>query len=226
MSRPTRSLRLVILMCCVSLFAVVLPASSASARTHPTAYIRGTVDASAEQDFVNRTNALRASLGLGQLRVNSELVAKARAWSETQAQAGTIFHSTLSDGVTQNWHRLGENVGMGPSVGPIHDALVRSPRHYENLVDPGFTEIGIGVVRQGNVIYVSEVFMEFMPQQSAPPATQAPQTQKTASNNSVKTPTSGSAASSPTAPIEQAVPLKTASEDLTATLKKLSELEA
>ncbi len=186
------------------------------------AHKTGTVDASAEQDFLNRTNSLRASLGLGQLKVNSELQAKARAWSETQAQAGTIFHSTLTNGVTQNWHRLGENVGMGPDVASIHDALVRSPRHYENLADSGFTDVGIGVVRQGNVIYVSEVFMELMPASSAAkPTATTPATQPRKSS-------SGSASSSQSTPtpVAEAVPLETASADLSAVIKKLSDLEA
>lgn len=220
----------------VASFGLILTVSSpisqsayaASAPHKNLAHKAGTVDASAEQDFLNRTNALRASLGLGQLHVNGELQTKARGWSETQAQAGTIFHSTLTNGVTQNWHRLGENVGMGPDVPSIHDALVRSPRHYENLADPGFTDVGIGVVRQGNVIYVSEVFMELMPASApqAPAATNPPA--RTQSRSSTSNSNSGSAAAAPSAPtpVAEAAPLETASADLSAVIKKLSDLEA
>jgi hypothetical protein len=183
----------------------------------------GTVDTAAEQDFLSRTNALRASLGLGSLRTNSELLTKARNWSQTQANSGTIFHSTLTNGVTQNWHRLGENVGMGPDAAAIHDALVRSPRHYENLVDPGFTEVGIGVVRQGDVIYVSQVFMEFMPESSTPATSGISSSGGSSKSNSTN---SSGKASSKSAPAAEAAPLKTASEDLSAVIKKLSALEA
>lgn len=207
--------------------ATPLGSSAYAAPSQPQiAHKTGTVDSAAEQDFLSRTNALRASLGLGQLRVNSELLAKARAWSETQAQAGTIFHSTLTNGVTQNWHRLGENVGMGPDVASIHDALVRSPRHYENLADSGFTDVGIGVVRQGNVIYVSEVFMELMPSSNS--NSQAPATTKPATTQPRSSGKSGYAAGTPTTtpPVAEAVPLETASADLSAVIKRLSDLEA
>lgn len=182
----------------------------------------GSIDTAAEQDFLNRTNSLRASLGLGALHTNSELLAKARSWSQTQADAGTIFHSTLTNGVTQNWHRLGENVGMGPDSAAIHDALVRSPRHYENLVDSGFTEVGIGVVRQGSIIYVSQVFMELMPSSSAQ-TTSPPSTSGTSNSTASKVP---AVPASTAEPVAQAAPLKTASADLSAVIEKLSALEA
>lgn len=210
----------VIVFIVMSTTALPISAHATASRTQ-LGFKAGTVDAAAEQDFLNRTNALRASLGLGALRSNSELLAKARSWSQTQASSGTIFHSTLTSGVTQNWHRLGENVGMGPDVVSIHDALVRSPRHYENLADNGFTEVGIGVVKQGNIIYVTQVFMELMPSSaSTPPATtsaRAPQPGKSASV---------AATPQPSTPLAQAVPLKTASEDLSNIIKRLSYLES
>lgn len=198
-----------------------------------TAFKTGSIDTSAEQDFLNRTNALRASQGLGSLRTNSELLGKARAWSQTQANSGTIFHSTLTNGVTQNWHRLGENVGMGPTSPAIHDALVRSPRHYGNLVDPGFTEVGIGVIRQGNIIYVTEVLMQYMPasnnQSQAPAPTPAPAPRPTptpAPTSPAQNTNTPAVASAAQAPIAEAVPLKTASAALNAVIERLSILEA
>ena len=135
-----------------------------------------------EATFVAKINDLRASKGLSPLRVNANLVAKARAWSAGMAVAGKIWHSTLSDGVTEDWRKLGENVGMGGSVDGLHTAFVNSPHHYENLVDPAFEYVGIGVVMAGNTIFVSEVFMQMMPTKTpvvtlptptttAPPAT-------------------------------------------------------
>jgi hypothetical protein len=116
-----------------------------------------------EAAFVAKINDLRASKGLAPLQVNANLVAKARAWSAGMAAAGKIWHSTLSDGVTEDWRKLGENVGMGGSVDGLHTAFVNSPHHYENLVDPAFTHVGIGVVMSGNTIFVTEVFMQLMP---------------------------------------------------------------
>ncbi len=220
-----RNLRVttIFLACLIAIYSVSVSTTAfgttTKESTRKTVFKTGTIDTASEQDFLNRTNALRASLGLGSLRVNNELLAKARAWSQTQASSGTIFHSTLTNGVTQNWYRLGENVGMGPASPAIHDALVRSPRHYENLVDPGFSDVGIGVIREGNTIYVTQVFMEFMPE-STPAPTPAPQTQ-TAQQN-----TPAVAASVAPTPVAASVPLKTASPELSAVIERISILEA
>jgi hypothetical protein len=121
-----------------------------------------------EATFVAKINDLRASKGLAPLQANANLVAKARAWSAGMADAGRIWHSTLSDGVTEDWRKLGENVGMGGSVDGLHKAFVNSPHHYENLVDPAFGYIGVGIVMNGNTIFVSEVFMQLMPGKTTP----------------------------------------------------------
>jgi cell division septation protein DedD len=124
-----------------------------------------------EAAFVAEINALRASKGLAPLQVNANLVAKARSWSAGMAAAGRIWHSTLSDGVTENWRKLGENVGMGGSVDGLHRAFVNSPHHYENLVDPAFGYVGIGIAMSGDTIFVTEVFMQLMPSKATPVVT-------------------------------------------------------
>lgn len=116
-----------------------------------------------EAAFVTKINELRASKGLGALQVNANLTEKARAWSAGMAAAGKIWHSTLSDGITEDWKKLGENVGMGGSVDGLHRAFVNSPGHYANLVEPVFTHVGIGIVMNGSTIYVTEMFMQLMP---------------------------------------------------------------
>lgn len=126
-------------------------------------------DAGAEGQFIALTNQVRANNGLPPLEYHDNLTAKARGWAQTMADSGGIFHSNLSDGITVNWYRLGENVGRGPSVEAIHNALVASPGHYANLVDPGFRYIGVGVVNHNGVIYVSEVFMEPQSQPASSP---------------------------------------------------------
>lgn len=113
-----------------------------------------------EADFVSRINTLRASQGLARLRVNANLTNKARKWAGRMAARRRIWHSDLADGVTANWHKLGENVGRGGSVAALHAAFVNSPRHYANLVDPAFRYVGVGVVTVDGTSFVSEVFMQ------------------------------------------------------------------
>jgi hypothetical protein len=123
-------------------------------------------DANAEADFVARINQLRASRGVAGLQVHSVLVAKARAWADHMAATGCVCHSNLADGVTVRWSKLGENVGRGPSVASILDALVNSAGHYANMVDGAFQWVGVGVSYSGSTMYVAEVFMNGDP----PPA--------------------------------------------------------
>ncbi len=152
-------------------------------------------DPGAAADFVGRMNGLRASRGLAGLSTNGTLAAKAQRWAEYMASVGAISHSNLSDGAPGEWTRLGENVGRGPSVDAIHNALVASPEHYENLTDPGFRYVGVGVVNANGTYYVSQVFMESASQPA--PNTSAP---------AAATPSPGKPRSAPRAPAAVPVP--------------------
>ena len=151
--------------------------------------------------------------------VDDNLVAKARAWSAGMADAGRIWHSTLSDGVTADWKKLGENVGMGGSVDGLHTAFVNSPHHYENLVDPAFEYVGIGVVRNGGTIYVSEVFMQLMPAKAAP----APTTPTTAPR---PTTTTAPPVAPPAAEAAPADPPRAPSDLLVSVLERLRTFDS
>lgn len=124
-----------------------------------------------EQAFVARINELRASKGLAPLAVDPELTSRARVWSQTMKDAGRIFHdSDLSVGVTADWQKLGENVGVGGTVDALFDAFVASPAHYENLVDPAYRFVGIGVVWDGERMFTAHRFMALLPPRPPTPA--------------------------------------------------------
>ncbi|HZJ27427.1 MAG TPA: CAP domain-containing protein, partial [Acidimicrobiia bacterium] len=123
--------------------------------------------------FISSANSVRAGRGLPALESDGGLSNKASGWAQTMANAGDIFHSNLPDGVSANWHRLGENVGMGPDTGSIAQALINSPGHYANLIDPGFRYVGVGVVSTADTCFVSEVFMELASQPAPSTSTSA-----------------------------------------------------
>jgi uncharacterized protein YkwD len=116
-----------------------------------------------EAAFVADINSLRTNRGLPVLEVRAGLVRKARSWAATMARGKRIWHSKLSFGITNDWRKLGENVGMGGSEPTLHAAFVASPRHFENLIDPAFRYVGVGVVHAGGVVFVSQVFMQLQP---------------------------------------------------------------
>jgi hypothetical protein len=159
-----------------TLLPSLLPVAPAGAETDT---------AAAEAQFVGLINELRASKHLGALTPDPELHRVALAWSEKMAAADQISHNPdLADQVSADWQKLGENVGVGMTVEKLHDAFVKSPAHYRNLVDPDFTHIGVAVVvgRDG-ALFTTHQFMKLRPRAAAAaPATTttAPTTTTTA----------------------------------------------
>jgi len=100
-----------------------------------------------EAAFVAALNQVRIDNGLPPFTVNVELSNLSRAHAQVMADAGEIFHGNpISAGYTGAWSKLGENVGVGANVQVLVDAFVASPGHFANIIDPSFTEIGVGVV--------------------------------------------------------------------------------
>lgn len=201
-------MRRIVLVALVALAATVLVPVTTAVATDP----------GPEADFVARTNDLRATQGLSPLEVDGMLTAKARAWAQTMADAHQIFHSHLPDGVSADWHRLGENVGTGPSVDAIHTALVHSPEHYRNLMDPGFRYVGVGVVNINGTIYVSEVFMELASQP-------APSTSASAAGTPSSSEHTAAAAHRAAAPAPPPPPPPQAAPELVTTIARLRGLD-
>ena len=158
--------RLLVALLGIALFAPALSAVSARpAHADP---------ASEESQFIALTNQLRAAKGLSQLAISPEVTAVARQWAANMAAAGAISHNqNLPNQVHLNWAKLGENVGTGGAVDAIQTAFINSPKHYENLVDPVWNYIGIGVVDSNGRIFVTVNFMQLVGS-SAPKVSPAP----------------------------------------------------
>ncbi len=76
--------------------------------------------------------------------MSTEFKDYARDWSQHMGEIDTLYHSDFSV-LFDPWTYLGENVGYGPNVTSIFNALVASPGHYANMMDPDFTHVGVGV---------------------------------------------------------------------------------
>ena len=125
----------------------------------------------------NLLSGTRTSKGLAPLKRNDKLVGMARRQADRMAAKGSIYHNpSLGAEMTSSgldWQKAGENVGMGPDVDIIEQAFLDSPHHYENIVDPAYDTIGIGVVDGADGRrYVVQVFADL--RTAAAPAPQAP----------------------------------------------------
>ncbi|MGI9603748.1 MAG: CAP domain-containing protein [Acidimicrobiales bacterium] len=150
----------------VALMVMVFPAVSPLAPAG--------AQAAEETAFIDALNQMRDEVGLPPLTVHDELTALSRTWAQTMADAGEIFHANpISAGLEAPWLKLGENVGVGPTVDELMNAFAASPGHYANIVDPEFSHVGVGVVWVGNTMYTTHRFMKT---ESTPPPNPTPTT--------------------------------------------------
>ncbi len=151
----------------------------------PSAVSAGTVED--EQAFVALINDLRDGQGLAPLIVHTELTAQARVWADTMADVDQLSHAPdMTTGITAPWTVLGENVGVhgAHNIDQLFQAFVSSPTHYQNLIDPRFQYVGVGVVHAPNgKLWTTHRFMatsQPVPspttEVTSPPTTQAPTT--------------------------------------------------
>jgi Cysteine-rich secretory protein family len=123
-----------------------------------------------EAQFVKRINEARVAAGLKELTVHVALVDAGRSWAtkmrDTSVAANVddclISHNpNLRTAVNAPWRKLGENVGCGDTdADTLHEAFMNSPKHRDNIMDPTFDSIGIGIVMTGETMFVTEQFMQ------------------------------------------------------------------
>ncbi|BAF60352.1 Uncharacterized protein PTH_2171 [Pelotomaculum thermopropionicum SI] len=110
-----------------------------------------------EQKMVDLVNQERVKAGLKPLVVDERLVKSARAKSQDMVDKNYFAHTSPSgvtpwdlmkaQGVTYRY--AGENLAGNQTVERAHEALMNSPGHRENILNPNYTHIGIGIVRGG-----------------------------------------------------------------------------
>ncbi|MDQ1402006.1 MAG: hypothetical protein QOG03_322 [Actinomycetota bacterium] len=104
----------------------------------------------AEMAFLKVLNQARAGSGLGPMVFDSAASSVARGWTGQMAAQRVLGHnpnyvSQISTRVTNDWTRVGENVGYGPSVPSLQNAFWNSPGHKANELGD-YNRVGIGAV--------------------------------------------------------------------------------
>lgn len=111
----------------------------------------------AEQKMLELVNKERAQAGAKPLAMDNELVRIARLKSadmienkyfdHTSPRYGDPFTMLQSFGI--KYKLAGENLAGDQTVEKAHQALMNSPGHRKNILNPGYTHIGIGIVEGG-----------------------------------------------------------------------------
>ncbi len=111
---------------------------------------------SIEKDLFEMTNQERLDQGLNPLTLSPELTRIARTHSQDMASRREMTHlSALGKSYLERlvdagfyFRTIGENVASSETFHSefIHQGFMESPEHRENILDPDFEELGIGVV--------------------------------------------------------------------------------
>lgn len=105
-------------------------------------------------------NAARANAGRGRLSLDPEASKVARKHTFEMINKNLLHHtpnSTLMRRVTR-WSTLGENVGVGGTVGSLHVAFMNSPAHRSNILYGAFRHVGVGTKRAHGRLWVTVIF--------------------------------------------------------------------
>ena len=127
------------------------------------------------------TNHSRAQHGLGALAYDPAAVSVARAWATELARSGNLRHNPnlvahVDTYVTNEWTRVGENVGYAGGADQVHTAYMNSPAHRANILGD-YNRVGVGAVRDGaGRLWTTVVFIKGPALAVAPPPPVVPDT--------------------------------------------------
>lgn len=123
-----------------------------------------------QQSLVDMVNQERANAGLAPLKVDFRLVSVAQAKAQDMKTNNYFGHTSPTYGtawammsaVGINYQYAGENIAGNDSVAGAMAAWMSDPGHRANILNPQFTDIGVGIVygsAYGN-LYVQEFAQE------------------------------------------------------------------
>ena len=129
------------------------------------------VNRAGEQLFVSLINQERAKVGVPPVKFDEALARAARKHSQLMAHEETVVHQLPGEEVfslrlsAENVRsdRDAENIGMAGSLEEIHSLLMQSPPHRENILNPQYDSVGIGIAQSGDLIFVTEDFAHVLP---------------------------------------------------------------
>lgn len=125
----------------------------------------------AEKRVFDELNQERQKAGLPALEWNELAAEAARHHAALLAQNAKLSHQFTGEPslaerlgtVGVRFTRAGENVARTEHIEDIHPALMSSPGHRANILNPHYNAAGIGVVEQSGRVYAAEDFVFQVP---------------------------------------------------------------
>ncbi|MEJ7844817.1 MAG: DUF4214 domain-containing protein [Acidimicrobiales bacterium] len=131
-----------------------------------------------ESELYALTNQARAARGLGPLAYDGAASNVARTWAQELARSGSLRHNPnlvaqVDSQVTNQWTRVGENVGYAQSIPAVQSLYMASAPHAANILGQ-YNRVGVGTARDGaGRVWTTLVFI-LGPALAPPPPTVDP----------------------------------------------------
>jgi len=131
-------------------------------------------DAEGEDQLLALINQERAKDGIAPLQLNEALSRAARKHTILMARNDSVVHQLPDEEPLMlrvseenvRCDRDAENIAMGGNVAETHSLVMNSPPHRANVLNPQFNSVGIGIVQDGELTYVTEDFAHALPNYS------------------------------------------------------------
>ena len=123
---------------------------------------------SSQNILLNLINSERTSRNLTPLTLSSSLskvaqdhsldMSRNKYFSHQSPLGSTPFTRLAQNGIP--YSSAGENIAYAPTISEIHQNLMKSQEHRQNILNPGYSKIGIGIVEVNpQKIIVTEMFI-------------------------------------------------------------------
>jgi len=129
------------------------------------------VDAAGEHQLLLLVNQERAQQGLASLTLDARLTQAARKHTQRMIDADSLVHQVpgeaplllrLADENIRTDHDA-ENIVLNSTVALAHEAVMHSPLHRANVLNAAFNAVGVAVIREDELVYVTEDFAHVLP---------------------------------------------------------------
>ncbi|PYX30931.1 MAG: hypothetical protein DMG80_11195 [Acidobacteria bacterium] len=132
-------------------------------------------DRAAESTLLKLANESREQAGAPRLRMDNSLSEAAREHARLMVEGEQLTHQfagepalleRIAEVSSMRLDRAGENVAYNSDIERTHEALMLSPPHRQNLLDPAFNVAGIAAIWSAGRLYVVEDFARQVPTRS------------------------------------------------------------
>lgn len=123
------------------------------------------------EEVLKYTNEVRAQAGVAPLTLDGSLCIVSFGRAYEMIAGNKVNHerpnglpwSSLTDSAGINYEKLGENIAAGnfdPQM--VVNKWKNSERHYNNMINPEYTKLGVGYFHDDNFIYLNTWVQTFM----------------------------------------------------------------